>query len=329
MSLAPEIASALREAAALQLPAYWDVPVQESRALKAPPSCVPEPIGHSVTDRYIPGPSSDLHVRIFRPSAAATLPALVFYHGGGFVFNNIDMYTAALHRLCNKSGTTIVAVNYQKAPEHPFPAAFDDCYATLRWVVANATSLGVDVHNIGVGGDSAGGNLASAVALKARDEGPSIVPPLRYQLLIYPCNDRDLTTASYTEFAEGFGLSKRSMEWFWEMYLGPVGGEHDDNPYACPMRAPNFAQLPPAIIVVAECDPLRSDSEKYAGLLREAGVPVEYKQYDGMNHGFIGNLDLTPSSPAALDYMATRIAAAVVDRGCVASGSSLAVPSTL
>jgi acetyl esterase len=237
MPLAPEIQAALEVAAALQLPAYWDVPVRDSRAIKGPPPCVPEPIGHSVVDKYIAGPTSDLHVRIFRPAAAAAaLPALVFYHGGGFVFNNIDMYTAALHRLANKSGAVIVAVNYQKAPEHPFPAPFDDCYATLQWVVANAASLQIDARNIGVGGDSAGGNLASAVALKARDEGPSVMPPLRYQLLIYPCNDRDFTTESYRAFAEGFGLSTKSMEWFWEMYIGPVGGEHDDNPCVAALR---------------------------------------------------------------------------------------------
>ena len=199
-------------------PAVWEISPPESRAIRSPCSaqCEPEAV-FSVTDRYIPGPTADLHIRIFRPSADQSIGCHVYYHGGGWVLQNIDYYTATLHQLANSSGCAVIAVNYQKAPEHPYPQGFDDCYATLLWVAANASALGVDSTKISVGGDSAGGNLASAVALKARDTGSV---QLCCQLLVYPANDRDFSTSSYTEFGAGFGLSRQSMEWFWSQYLG-------------------------------------------------------------------------------------------------------------
>lgn len=303
MPLAPEIQIYLDTQAALGLPAVWEAPLETIRANTHGRVAVagpPEPI-LKVEDRYIAGPTSDLHIRIYTPSVNENLPALVFFHGGGWVVNFIDIYDAALHRIANQSGAVIVAVNYQKAPEHPFPTPFNDCFATLEWVMKNAKSLHIDPNKIGVGGDSAGGNLAAAVALKARD----LEIKLAFQLLVYPCNDRDFSTSSYREFATGFGLTTQTMQWFWEQYL--QGEMYDDNPYACPTRAKTFNSLAPAILITAEYDPLASDSEKYVELLERDGVYVESRNFDGMIHGFFANVAVTPTSTIALDYCAEQI----------------------
>lgn len=303
MPLAPEIQEYLETQVAAGLPAVWEAPIElirantQSRLLAAGPA---EPIV-KVENRYITGPTSDLHIRIYTPSVNQNLPAMVFFHGGGWVLNFIDIYDAALHRIANQSGIVIVAVNYQKAPEHPFPTPFNDCFATLEWVIKNAKSLHIDPHKIGVGGDSAGGNLAAAVALKARD----LEIKLAFQLLVYPCNNRDFSTSSYREFATGFGLTTQAMQWFWEQYL--QGELHDDNPYACPARAETFKSLAPAIVITAQYDPLVSDSEKYVELLERDGVHVEAQNFNGMIHGFFCNVAVTPTSITALDYCARQI----------------------
>ena len=192
-------------------------------------------------------------------------------------------------------------MHYQKAPEHPFPIPFDDCYATLLWAIENADALQIDKKRIGVAGDSAGGNLASAVALKARDNGID----LAFQLLVYPCNDRNFDTASYKEHATGLGLTTQAMEWFWDQYL--QGDAHDKNPYAIPQRATDFSALAPAIFITAQYDPLTSDSEKYAEALRKAGVTVEYREYAGMIHGFYSSMGVTPTAKEAIDFAAAEI----------------------
>ena len=231
MSLAPEIKAFLEAGAAAGLPQVWEAPVDvirkntQSRPALAGPV---EPV-HEVINRFFPGPTADLPIRIYRPTTATDAPAIVYFHGGGWVLNFLDIYDASLARLANQSGATIISVNYQKAPEHPFPIPFDDCYATLLWVIANAAELQIDPSKIGVAGDSAGANLASAVAIKARDNKVSVA----FQLLIYPCNDRDFQTESYIKNATGYGLSTQAMEWFWDQYL--QGDVHDSNPYAVPM----------------------------------------------------------------------------------------------
>jgi len=216
--------------------------------------------------------------------------------------NFIDIYDAAAHRLANQSGSVVISVNYQKAPEHPFPIPFDDCYATFLWVKENAAELGIDVNRIGVGGDSAGGNLAAAVAIKARDEAIM----LRYQLLVYPCIARDFSTDSYREFATEYGLSTQAMQWFWEQYL--QGNHHDQNPYAVPMSAKNLAGVAPSIVITAQYDPLVSDSENYCAKLQSDGAKVIYREFPGMIHGFFANVALTPSAHQALDFAASEIA---------------------
>lgn len=303
MSLAPEIEAFLKRLDALNLPQVWQAPVDEIRRNTQGRTITSGPVENilEISNRFIPGPTADLPIRIYRPTVATNAPAIVYFHGGGWVLNFLDIYDASLARLANQSGATIIAVNYQKAPEHPFPIPFDDCYATLLWVVANATNLGIDENRIGVAGDSAGGNLAAAVALKARDNDIA----LSVQILIYPATDRNFDTASYKENATGYGLSTQAMQWFWDQYL--QGSHHDENPYAIPMRASSFKALAPAIIITAQYDPLLTDGERYAELLHRDGVPVLYKGYEGMIHGFFTNMAITPTAQQAIDFIAYEV----------------------
>lgn len=303
MSLAPEIKAFLEKQAASGAPAVWEAPLAVIRANtqgRMATSGPVEPI-FEITNRFIPGPTSDLPIRIYRPTDNPSAPAIVHFHGGGFVLNYLDMYDASMARLANQSGFTIIGVHYQKAPEHPFPIPFDDCYSTFLWVREHATDLRINPHFIGVAGDSAGATLASAVALKARDNNID----LTFQVLIYPCNGRIFTTDSYENMATGYGLTTQAMKWFWEQYL--QGAEHDNNPYAVPMTAKDFTGCAPAIVITAQYDPLLSDGEKYASLLHRDGVPVLYKQFDGMIHGFFTNMAVTPMAQVAIDFVAEEL----------------------
>ena len=303
MSLAPEIKAFLEAQAAAGAPAVWEAPLAQICANTQGRMATSGPVEPilEIANRFIPGPTSDLPIRIYRPTNNNAAPAIVHFHGGGFVLNYLDMYDASMARLANQSGFTIIGVHYQKAPEHPFPIPFDDCYATLEWVIAHADELKINPQQIGVAGDSAGGTLASAVAIKARDHGIA----LAFQLLIYPCNGRIFTTDSYEKMATGYGLSTQAMKWFWEQYL--QGDEHDQNPYAVPMSGKDFSGLAPAIIITAEYDPLLSDGEQYAALLHRDHVPVLYRQFDGMIHGFFTNMAVTPTSRIAIDFAADEL----------------------
>lgn len=237
----------------------------------------------SIEHRFIPGPTSDLPVWIYRPDneAARPQPGLIYFHGSGWVVANIDVADTFSRSLANRTGCVVAAVNYQKAPEHKFPIPFEDCYAATLWAAEHAAELQVDPRRVGVAGDSAGGNLAAAVAIKARDAGG---PALAYQLLIYPATNYDLDTPSALANAEGYLLQRESMRWFWEHYLAkPADAE---NPLACPLRAADLSGLPPAFVVTAEFDPLCDDGERYADALRAAGVAVTQRRYEGMIHGF-------------------------------------------
>ena len=303
MPLSPEIEEFLKRSAALTLPQVWEAPIDEIRRNTQGRTVTSGPVENifQISNRFIPGPTADLPIRIYRPTEDMNSPVIVYFHGGGWVLNFLDIYDASLTRLANQSGAVIISVNYQKAPEHPFPIPFDDCYETLLWVIKNADLLGIDAESVGVAGDSAGGNLASAVALKARDN--SI--PLAFQILIYPCNDRDFETNSYKEHSTGYGLSTQAMQWFWEQYL--QGSHHDANPYALPMQAKSFRDVAPAIVMTAEFDPLLSDGEKYAALLEADGVSVLYKAYNGMIHGFFTNMAVTPTAQEAIDFVAREV----------------------
>lgn len=297
MTLAPEIQQYLQMRATAGGPEVWQVPVSSLRRASygriiSAGDAMPL---FSVTDRYIPGPTSDLHIRIYRPNNSAPLPALVYFHGGGWVLNSLDIYDAELSAFAETTGSVVIAVNYQKAPEHPYPIPFDDCHATYLWVHENAVTLGINEKKIGVGGESAGGNLAAAVALKIRDtQGPAIA----YQLIINPCNERNFESPSYIKYSSGYGLSRQAMQWYWDQYL--QGPQYDQDPYACPNTARDFSQLPRAIIVTAECDPLKDDGTKYERLLRKSGVRTHYKEYPGMIHGFVNLGAITPMAHQAI-----------------------------
>ena len=303
MAIAPEIAAFLKRTEALNLPQVWEAPISVIRRNTQGRTVTSGPVEdiYEISNRFIPGPTSDLPIRIYRPTTETDAPAIVYFHGGGWVLNFLDIYDASLARLANQSGAVIISVAYQKSPEHPFPVPFDDCYETLLWVIANSAELSINPEKIGVAGDSAGGNLASAVAIKARDNSVS----LAFQILIYPCNDRNFETDSYRNNSTGYGLSTQAMQWFWDQYL--QGDEHDANPYAAPMQATSFKGLAPAIIMTAEYDPLLNDGERYASLLERAGVSVLYKCYEGMIHGFFSNMAVTPTAQEAIDFLAEEV----------------------
>ena len=304
MALKPEFVSYLETRSSSGLPEVWQAPVAtirknlENRAVQ---SGEPEKI-NEVIHRFIPGPTSDLPIRIYRPIKGAVLPAVVFFHGGGWVLNNLDSYEQALRSIANKGQFVVIAVNYQKAPELPFPIPFDDCYSTLIWVEQNAEKLGVNSNQIGVGGDSAGANLAAGVAIKARDTGDV---NLAFQLLIYPCNDSEMKYDSAYNNAVGYGLSTQAMEWFWEQYLSKKSDAK--NPYAVPASAKDFRGLAPAIITTAEFDPLLDDGYNYADLLRKSGVPTVYREYEGVIHGYFTLAGITTEAEVLQHFVSDEI----------------------
>ena len=204
--------------------------------------------------------------------------------------------------MANLGKFIIIAVQYQKAPEHPFPIPFNDCYATLKWVVENSQVLGVDPASIGVGGDSAGGNLASAVALKARDEK---LINLAFQLLIYPCNDNKMAYQSAIDNADGYGLTTKSMLWFWEQYL--QNNQDHTNPYAVPAIASSLSNLPPAIVLASQYDPLTDDAKNYYQRLLNDGVSAIYKEYPGQIHGLFNLSGVSPDADLMYSDIATEI----------------------
>ncbi|HEX3993367.1 MAG TPA: alpha/beta hydrolase [Acetobacteraceae bacterium] len=236
----------------------------------------------SVVNRDMQGPGGSLPLRIYTPHGEGPFPLMVFFHGSGFVLCDLDTHDGICRNLCAGADCVVVSVDYRLAPEHKFPAAPDDCLAATRWVAENASALHGDAGRIMVVGDSAGGNLAAVTALRCRDEsGPRLIG----QLLIYPVTDYfQPGTPSMMENAEGFGLTREGMIWFWNHYVrSPADGVH---PHAAPLRAATLAGLPQALAFTAEYDPLRDEGELYAEALNKDGVPVEMKRWDGMNHGF-------------------------------------------
>ncbi len=249
-----------------------------------------------VEDRTIPGPGGDLPVRIYTPEDSGRHPALVYFHGGGFVIGSLDTHDGTCRDLARGAECVVVSIDYRLAPENPFPAAPEDCYAATAWVAEHAEEIGADPARVAVGGDSAGGNLAAVVALMARDrQGPSLV----HQLLIYPVTDHAFGTDSYTENAEGYMLTLPMMEWFWNHYLADP--DQGNDPLASPLRAGSLLGLPPATVITAEFDPLRDEGEAYATRLGEAGVKTGLTRYDGVFHGFFGMGALIDTGAQAMD----------------------------
>jgi acetyl esterase len=267
--------------AALGTPPLGTVSAAEQRAAAA---ARPLPAGApvaAVEDRAIPGPAGEIPVRIYTPAGQAPFPVLVWFHGGGWVLGTLDAADHVCRELTNVASCVVVSVDYRLAPEHLFPAAPDDCEAAYSWVLGNAASFGGDPARVAVGGDSAGGNLAAVVSLRAKEHGAPL-PVL--QVLVYPVTDHNLDRPSYHKNGEGYLLTTVAMRWFWDEYLpAPVRRSH---PHASPIYATDLTGLPPALIITAEFDPLCDEGEAYSELLRQAGVPVTVTRYDGMIHGF-------------------------------------------
>ena len=296
MPLDPQARAFLDQMQAAGIREAWEMTVDEARAASLArarmANATPIPIDR-VEDRTVPGPAGDIPVRVYTPAGERTRGVLVYFHGGGWVIGDLDVVDRPCRTLANAADLVVVSVDYRLAPEHRHPAAFEDCYAVTEWVAAHAAELGADPGRLAVGGDSAGGQLAAAVSLAARDAGGDVAqrsstggvaPTIAFQLLIYPVTDFAFDTPSHTENAEGYLLQRGTMQWFWAHNLGPTDPGKDDT--AFPARADSFVGLPPAFVATAEFDPLRDEGEAYAQALRDAGVQVTAVRYDGMIHGF-------------------------------------------
>jgi len=235
-----------------------------------------------VEDFTVPGPAGPIPVRLYAGRVGESQPCLVYFHGGGYVVCDLDTHDTVCRRLAKESGAVVIAVDYRLAPEHRFPAALEDCHAATQWVAADAEQLGVDAGRIAVGGDSAGGNLAAVVSIQCRDAGG---PKLGLQVLVYPVTDcTSFDTESYREFGEDHYLTRGMMDYFIEHYFATA--QDRALPDASPLLAKDLRGLPPALVITAECDPLRDEGEAYAARLAAAGVTVTCTRYPGVFHPF-------------------------------------------
>lgn len=263
-----------------------------------------EPVDQ-IRDLKIPGPEDEIPIRVYTPKVQSPAPALIYFHGGGWVLGGLESHDHVCPALANNASCVVLSVDYRLAPEHKFPAAVHDSFAATQCIADHAGELGVDRSRIAVGGDSAGGNLAAVVSQIARDRGG---PALAYQLLIYPGTDMRMSMPSIDENADGPLLTKASMHWFVNHYLNSDADRTD--PLASPLLASNLRDLPPAFILTAECDPLRDEGEAYGQHLREAGVPVEVQRYEGMPHGFFSFAAALDGGRRALADVTSRLRSA-------------------
>lgn len=257
-------------------------------------------------DLTIPGPASELPARLYTPQGAGPHPLTVYFHGGGFVAYSIETHDSVCRELCAGANSAVLSVEYRLAPEHRFPAGVEDAYAALRWAAAHGEELGADPSRLAVAGDSAGASLAIACTLRARDEGG---PPIRAQLLIYPAVDFVNTERypSRRENGEGFFLTEERMRFFAQMYLADPG--HGVHPHVSPLHAAQLHDLPPALVMTAEFDPLRDEGAAYAEALQAAGVRADHLPGPGMIHGFANMTAFSPAAAGLLDRAAAWLGA--------------------
>ena len=341
--LDPQARALLERDAAVKLPPLYTLsPPQARRAFReAHAALAPAPpVVAEVRELSIPGPAGALRVRLYRPVAEArTLPGLVYFHGGGWTYGDLDTYDSVCRGIAEQGGCTVVSVDYRLAPEHKFPAAVEDCVAATRWIAANAASLGIDARRLAVAGDSAGGNLAAVTALTLRNDTlrddalrddalhdesarAASMPPLAMQVLVFPSTDMDADTESRSRFAEGYLLTREDMLWVRGNYL------RDERDFAdwraSPLRACDFSRLPPACIITAGFDPLRDEGRAYAERLIQAGVAVTYECFEGQIHGFL----LMGGVVAAANHAVYRIGQALRQRFAeIAAGAASGVKS--
>jgi acetyl esterase len=268
----------------------------------------PAPALPRIEDIRIPGPAGALPARVYAPSAGAALPAVAYFHGGGWVQGDLETHHGLCARLARHAGVLVVAVDYRLAPEHKFPAAVEDCLAAYRWLRARGRDLGADSDRVAVAGDSAGGNLSAVVSQLAAAAG---TPMPSCQVLIYPAVDFSLETDSHRELADGHVIPRDRIVWYMEQYLRSVADQADLR--ASPLRAASLAGQPPTLIVTAGFDPLRDEGQAYADRLRQAGVEVVHREYAGQIHAFVSLTKAIPEGLACTleiaDYLRRRLAA--------------------
>ena len=260
-----------------------------------------EPVAR-VLEYGVPGPGGEIPVRLYRPDALHALPVLVYFVGGGWVLGSPAAADPVCRRLANATRCAVASVAYRRAPENPFPAGLEDCYVALCWVAEHGAGLGLDSTRLAVGGASAGGNLAAALALLARErEGPR----LALQVLVYPALDYRADTPSLTEALDPLFFGREDLAWCWSHYLAaPADG---DNPLASPLRARDLRGLPAALVITAELDPVRDEGERYAARLSEAGVPVSLRRFEGAVHGFFSRADRFDAGAEAQELAASTL----------------------
>ena len=268
-------------------PAPYEMSVADARAMMDGFNALagePQPVA-SVADRDIPGPGGPLRIRVYRPAgttdADRDLPVTVYFHAGGFVMGSLESHDSMCRALANGAGSVVVAVDYRRAPEHKFPAAAEDAFATVQWVAAHGAEIGADGTRLAVVGDSVGGGLATIVSIMARDAGG---PPIRLQVMVYPDVDWFFTSPSWTEYGHGYFVTIEVARWLRDLYF-----ERDEDWgdwRASPMRCPDLSGLPPALLMYPEYNPGRSDMEEYARRLEAAGVPIKSSMYEGMLMGW-------------------------------------------
>jgi acetyl esterase len=286
-------------------PPYETVTPQEARELylKGCEAASPTPPElASISPLEIPAPDGAIPARVYMPKQrrdkAGLAPALVFFHGGGWVIGNLDTHDVACRKLAHEGETTVIAVDYRLAPEHKFPAAVEDAVTATQWIAGNAAELGIDASRLTIGGDSAGGNLAAVVALSAREAGG---PAIAGQLLIYPATDFAMRHPSHSEPETSVLLTHSVIRWFRDHYLnGPTDG---DDWRASPARAETLAGLPPAYVLTAGADPLRDEGAEYAQRLKDAGVAVTFRHFPGQFHGFFTMGKFLEQSNVAISEM--------------------------
>ncbi|MCA9077954.1 MAG: alpha/beta hydrolase [Planctomycetaceae bacterium] len=296
MSLDPQAEAFLQRLAEDHTPPIHELSIEQIRSMVLPIAGEPERVGGVISD-HVTSDGGEIPVRIFTPLIQTAeldamdepeegRPMIVFFHGGGWVTGSIETHEAVCRRMANEGRCLVIAVDYRLAPEHKFPAAVDDAFASVQWAVGKAEHLGGDPQRLYVCGDSAGGNLAAAVCLKARDGGG---PDIRGQILIYPITNDQFDTDSYRDNATGYHLTTENMRWFWQQYL--ANESEGEDPLASPLKATDHSNLPDALIITVEKDPLRDEGVAYADRLSAAGCLVDQIHCTGMVHGFFRRLD--------------------------------------
>jgi acetyl esterase len=305
-TLDPQLQLLLRLMAAAGLPRLETMSAPDARQLFRDSArllaCEAAPLAR-VFDRSLPGPHGDIPVRVYVPtSGTSPQPVLLYYHGGGWTIGDLDTHDSVARSFAALSDCIVVSVDYRLGPEHRLPAAFDDALAAFTWVATHAAEIGGDPTRLAVGGDSAGGNLAAAVSQYTVASGTRAPD---FQLLIYPVTDLGAETESYETFAEGFYLTRGAMRWFRANYLGEAGTGKD---WRCsPLRAESVAGLPPTFLMTAGFDVLRDEGKAYAARLMEAGVDVDYRNYESLIHGFISMTGVVREARRAFDDAAAAL----------------------